>query len=336
MSGSSIGGIVGGAIGFFVGGPAGAAWGFSIGSAVGGYLDPVNVQGPRLKDAQAQTSTVGGVIPFGYGVFVTAGNVIWCDTLKEHKKTERQGKGGGAKTTTYTYTRSYAIGVCEGPIYGFKWIKRNGKKVYTSDPNATLQEQQYSAKWMQKASLYYGDEEQMPDSTMVAVEGVGNVPPHRGLAYIVVENDDLTELQGAIAQYEFCVIGSPPDIYVTSKPYPLYDASGVTTSAEPLDGELRGLLQQIAAVESLGVSAQALDGEQAVKYRTRRVIEALSVTPAPQNGLLKPVKKDAAEGEASTVGASPLGGVLRAALIKPEPDKELLSVSATPLGGTLS
>ena len=259
LSGSTIGGvaggIIGGVIGFYAGNPVmGAQIGFSLGSAIGGYVDPVQVKGPRLNDAMSQTSTVGGVIPFGYGRYVTGGNIIWRDELKEHVKRQRQGKGASSKTTTYTYTRSYAVGVCQGAIYGFHWIKRNGKKVYTSDPAATAEEKAYSAKWLQKVTLYYGGEDQMPDSTIVAVEGNGNVSPFRGLAYIVVENDDLTDLQGAIPQYEFCVIASPPEAYLTSKPFPQYAGERAETTVVSSTAQLRSLTLQGYASEAGDVS----------------------------------------------------------------------------------
>lgn len=235
MSGSQIGGAVGAVagavIGFYAGGniAAGAKWGYAIGSAIGGYVDPTKTSGPRIEDAQAQTSTVGGLIPFGYGVFTCAGNIIWTDRLIEHKKTERVGKGGSQKNTTYSYTRSYAIGVCEGPISGYLWIKRNGKLVYAADPAALGAAMGWdskqisdlvtsSNKFLQMATLYTGTSTQMPDSTIVAVEGVGNVSPHRDLAYIVLENEDLTDLQGAVSQYEFCVSRGAAKSY-TTPPY---------------------------------------------------------------------------------------------------------------------
>jgi hypothetical protein len=227
MSGSTIGGVVGGVIGFFVGGPAGAQWGFMLGSAIGGYVDPTKIEGPRLTDAMQQTSQDGVPIPFGYGTFPTAGNVIWTDELKEHRKEERQGKGG-PKVTSYTYTRSYAVGICEGPITGLLMIKRNGKVVWDARDAQTfsdylqgalenstsvwrsfgalfLAKGAWNARWAGKASFYLGDEEQLPDSTIEAVVGVGKAPAHRGLAYIVVKDDDVTDLQGAIPQYEFVV-----------------------------------------------------------------------------------------------------------------------------------
>lgn len=222
MSGATIGGVVGAAVGFWIGGPAGAQWGWMIGSAVGGYVDPEQIQGPRLTDARAQTSRDGIVIPFGWGTFPTAGNIIWQQPgVTEHKETERQGKGG-PEVTTFTYTRSYAIGICGGPIAGILQIKRNGKIVYDIRDDATLAAEwtggnafQYiawkhaeNAKFVNRATIYLGGETQLSDPTIEAYEGAGNVPAYRGMAYIVVTDDDVTDLQGAIPQYEFVVAGS--------------------------------------------------------------------------------------------------------------------------------
>jgi len=224
MSGSTIGGVVGGAIGWFIGGPTGAYYGWMIGSAVGGYVDPEQIKGPRLSDARTQTSRDGVVIPYGWGRFPTAGNIIWQQPgVTEHKKTERQGKGG-PEVTTYTYTRSYAVAICEGPITGLLQIKRNGKLVYDSRDDATLL-QEYedygietstaqervrgqramNTKLLDNAIVYTGTETQSPDPTIEEWLGVNNVPSYRGIAYIVFTDDDVTDLQGAIPQYEFVV-----------------------------------------------------------------------------------------------------------------------------------
>lgn len=271
-SGSQIGGVVGavvgGTIGFYTGNVgAGVRWGYAIGSAVGGYVDPTRTYGPRLEDAAAQTSTVGGIIPFGYGTFTCMGNIIWCDDLIEHVKTERVGKGGGEKQTTYTYTRSYAIGVCEGPISRYMWIKKNGKLVYAADPAALGAAMGWageqiadlsasSAEFRQMTTLYFGTGTQMPDPVIEAVEGVGNVAPHRDLAYIVMENEDLTDMQGAVSQYEFCVDAHLPDVYVTSVPYPVrgYESLQVDSMAVRSPWYFPG-------AELLGVGLQASGGE---------------------------------------------------------------------------
>lgn len=221
MSTSTALGVVGYAIGYAVGGPVGGQIGFMLGSAVGAYIDPERFSGPRLTDAMQQTSRDGVPIPFGAGTFPTAGNVIWQSELREVKKEERQGKGGPI-VTTYSYLRSYAIGICEGPIDGLLMIKRNGRvvfdarskevieEIHADTPAELLQEivrkqQAQRGKFLNKCTIYLGDESQLPDPTIEAVEGVGNVAPFRGLAYIVVTDDDLTELGGAIPQYEFVV-----------------------------------------------------------------------------------------------------------------------------------
>lgn len=213
----SAGQLVGGAVGFVVGSYFGnGQLGYAIGSAIGGYVDPVKNFGPRLQDAAQQTAIDGVPISFGYGTYPTTGNVIWRSPLREVKKKKREGKGGSAVNITYTYLRSYAIGVCEGPITGFLQVKKNGKIVYDARPDADLLALGYTAdqvkkirvaqaKFLNNVELYLGDESQEPDPTIESHEGIGNVAPFRGLAYIVVEEDDVTAAQGAIPQYEFVV-----------------------------------------------------------------------------------------------------------------------------------
>ena len=250
--GGAIGAVVGGIVGFYTGNIAqGIQWGYAIGSAVGGYVDPTQVHGPRLEDAQTQTSSVGGPIPFGYGVFTTTGNIIWHDRVIEHEESD-DGKGGGQETITYTYTKSYAIGVCEGPIYQYIWIKKNGMLVYAADPAglgammgwdaaqiADLIEA--SAEFLEKAVLYYGTEDQDIDPTMAAVEGEYNLSPLLGLAYIVLAHDDVTATQGATGQFEFCVNASPPAVYETSPPYPIEATDAVTADSEGRNGFMWGM-----------------------------------------------------------------------------------------------
>ena len=212
MSGSTIGGVLGAVVGTFFGAPQ---LGWMIGSMIGGVVAPEKIHGPKLTDARSQTAQDGVPRTYGYGTFPCTGNLIWVDpTIKEVKNKER-GKGG-PEQITYTYTRSYAIAVCRGPIEGYLIVKRNGKIVYDARTDAELtalgftseqiaETRAAQSKFEQIATFYYGDEAQVADATITAVKGVGNVPAYRGTAYIVCTDIDETELQGAVPQYEFVV-----------------------------------------------------------------------------------------------------------------------------------
>ncbi len=216
MSGSTIGGFVGGAIGFMWGGPAGAQWGFMIGSAVGGYVDPVKIEGPRLTDAQTQTSSEGVPRPIIYGTCAVAGNIIQCGPLVEHKKKQRQGKGG-PEVTTYTYTRTVAIRICEAAPLGGKMrllrVWKADKLVADWSEANTIPAD--TAAFESIMQFYSGDEDQLPDPSLEALPaanggGVGNVPAYRGTCYVVLTDLDCTDLQGAVPQFrwEVCSDGT--------------------------------------------------------------------------------------------------------------------------------
>lgn len=209
MSGSTIGGVVGGVIGLYFGNPQ---LGWMIGSAIGGYVDPDQIEGPRLGEARTQSAQDGVPLIYGYGTFPCAGNVTWVDEVKEHRNKD-SGKGG-PEQITYTYTISYMVVVCKGEISGFKLVRRNGKVVYDARTDAELSALGYTsqeisetraaqANFLQRATLYYGTDTQMPDPTMVAVKGAGNVPAYTGIAYIVMKDDETRE--GEYAQFEFVV-----------------------------------------------------------------------------------------------------------------------------------
>lgn len=345
-SGSQIGGIIGGTIGFVASGfnPMGFQIGYAIGSAVGGYVDPIKVHGPRLEDASAQTSSVGGIIPFGYGVFTCTGNIIWVDRLIEHKKTERVGKGGGQKNITYTYTRSYAIGVCEGPIHNYLWIKKNGKLVYAADPAGLGAAMGWdskqisdlaaaSAKFMQETTLYYGTDSQMPDSTIVAVEGVGNVSPFRDLAYIVKENEDLTDTAGAVSQYEFCVRATPPEAYLTSLPYPQAFYDEAKAAFAPIGGELVRLLYDATMQSDEARAGLAPTGGELFEVPPTEFHDEATVAFGPTGGELKtPLPQQFFD--AATAGFAPSGGSL---VVPPTGtmQKDEVTTGFAPIGGTL-
>lgn len=344
--GGVVGGVVGGIIGFYTGNVAqGVQWGYAIGSAVGGYVDPTRTYGPRLEDASAQTSTVGGPIPFGYGTFTVAGNIIWADALVEHKKTERVGKGGSEKQTTYTYTRSYAIGVCEGVISAYIWIKKNGKLIYAANPSALGATMGWdsgmvadlvtaSSEFRGMATLYYGTEDQMPDSTIEAVEGVGNVSPFRDLAYIVLENEDLTDMQGAVSQYEFCVTADGIS-YGTSPPYPLHLEEALQSRSAPGDGFF-----WLPPVEALGSVSTVVGGELRVPLQTYEdwPVEALQSQSTVLDGEIRSIMRTyTAPPEALQSSSTVVEGTIQVILVTYDGwPTEALQSNSTILHGTLT
>lgn len=211
MSGSSIGGVVGGVVGFVASGfnPAGFQYGYLAGSIIGGAVDPDRIQGPRLTDAQTQTSNEGVPRPIIYGTACVAGNIIQVGPLVEHKTSQRAGKGGPVQET-FTYTRDVAIRICEAaPLGGSMKLLRvwkNDKLVADWTEANTIPAD--TAAFDSILTFYSGDEDQLPDPTLEALAeeyggGVGNVPAYRGTCYAVLTGLDVTETGGAVPQFRW-------------------------------------------------------------------------------------------------------------------------------------
>jgi len=231
-AGQVVGGVVGAVAGFFLGGgPAGALYGAQIGMMAGGYLDQPkgpNVEGPRLSDLTVQTSTYGAVIPRAYGTVTVNGNVIWLENnaIKETvTKSKSGGKGGGSKSTsrTYTYSATFAVGLCKGPIAGVRRIWVGPDLIYDagsvdSDTIAA------SNAAVDGFAIYLGDDTQAADPRIEATMGAGNVPAWRGLAYIVFYDLALARyantLAGAQVRVEIMQLGATYDYPVTAQAMP--------------------------------------------------------------------------------------------------------------------
>jgi len=211
-TGQIVGGIVGAVVGFFVGGPSGAYAGLVIGAGVGSYIDPPKgptVQGPRLSDLKVQTSTYGAQFGRVYGMIGLSGNIFAMENnaLKEtvRKKTEG-GKGGGSSTTvkTFTYSATFMLGLCEGPIVGVRRIWCADKLIYNagSDDIGTIMASNQSQRgW----KLYLGTDDQLPDPRHEAEHGVGNVSAYRGMAYIAFYDFQLADYSNTLQAAQFKV-----------------------------------------------------------------------------------------------------------------------------------
>jgi hypothetical protein len=172
---------------------SGAAIGRAIGSVAGAaidarYLTPP-VQGPRVKDFHVTSSREGANIPVVYGRMRVGAEVVWAATFKERR--EMGGGKGGPRVTDYSYSLSFAVGLCEGEIARVSRCWANGEAFDLS-----------KVTWR----LYRGTEDQSPDPLIEAIEGAGEAPAYRGLAYIVFEDLPVDAFGARLPQLSFEVM----------------------------------------------------------------------------------------------------------------------------------
>ena len=154
------------------------------------------------------------------------------------------GKGGGKKKKQYQDVehvyRYYAIRVCEGPITGYRRIWRNGALVYDGRKGSD-----WGAKnnhlFFETYRLYTGSWTQTPDSVLQSRQGM-DIPAYRGTAYLVANNEDLTDFGGAIPQWQFEVARSE-GYYLTSRPYALEELEAIKVGVSDLSAGMRKVMR---------------------------------------------------------------------------------------------
>lgn len=158
-----------------------------------------------------RTIVWGRVRPIG-GNTIHAGEPIsyWMEE-------ENEGKGESDNQTTLVehVFRTYAIGICEGPITKVTRVWRNNKLVYDDRGNAWGFLNNYI--FLQRAKFYKGDWNQMPAPELEVFWGAGEVPAYRGTAYMTVFLEDLTDMGGSIPQYQFEVEKAEGYIYTSTQ-----------------------------------------------------------------------------------------------------------------------
>lgn len=167
-------------------GPTGAQIGWLLGSWGSQMMDKQPEDQSKLGDLRIQTSQYNVPIPVVYGKARIAGNITWAIDAELGSKVEDSGgffgKGGALWNGTdsagnaETYLLTMMITICEGPILGISKIWADGDLIVDCT--------QKSKKLVGR--LYTGTQSQMPDPTMEAHLGVGNVPAYRGISYIVL------------------------------------------------------------------------------------------------------------------------------------------------------
>lgn len=171
----------------------------------------------KVKEGDARA------IVFGIGRTIGGTLMYVSDPKRYMVKTyvgEAGGKGGGKKKKQYQdvehISRSYAVGICEGEIGAVRRIWKNGKLAFDGRKGSEWGEKNNTA-FLKDKEFYLGGYEQLPSPTLQTLLGT-DIPAFRGTAYMVVSNEDLTNSNGAVPQYQFEVVRSEGQI-LTSRPY---------------------------------------------------------------------------------------------------------------------
>lgn len=180
---SAAGSAIGSSIGGSVLGIGAATLGRAAGAIAGSMIDQVilgagsaPVEVGRARSLRIMASTEGTPVPAVWGRMRVAGQVIWATRFLEHVRTSTRGgkaTGGGQRVREYSYTVSFAVALGEGPIDRVGRLWADGRVMDLTGVN-----------WR----LHRGNEEQLPDPKIEAVEGAGNVPACRGTACLVFED----------------------------------------------------------------------------------------------------------------------------------------------------
>ena len=275
-----------------------------------------------LGDIVRQTAEEGGSRAIIWGrVRPIGGNIIYCQ--KPQKKwvlsyEETAGKGGGdekQEVWTERVYRTYAIGICEGPISRIVRVWKNNKLVYDARGNAWGARN--NAAFLTGTRIYLGGFDQMPSPALQSIWG-SNIPAHRGTAYIVFVNQDLTSFGGAVPQYQF-EVERAEGTYFTSKPYAmeLIEALDVLppSASSPF----------VVPAELMGMGAPEITGGELrdpLHIYTDGIPEAFDISPAEIiGGELRDVIVSYNNGLPEAFDTSPpeiTGGELRDALLEYE------------------
>lgn len=177
---------------------SGAALGGALGGLAGRAVDSAfasDVHGPRMSALHLMESREGAGLPLVYGRARVGGQVIWAARFKE-KRRERSAGKGSPKLNEYSYSVSFAVAIAQGPVTRLGRIWANGEVLALVDVNYRF---------------YRGDESQLPDPLIEAVEGAGNAPAYRGTAYVVFEDLPLDRFGNRLPQLSFEVFRALED-----------------------------------------------------------------------------------------------------------------------------
>ena len=176
--------------------PQGLAFiGSTVGRVIGSSLDATfltpPIEGPRVPQFHLTEGREGVGVPIVYGRCRVGSQLIWAASFRERR--DVQGGKGGPRVAKYSYSLSFAVGLCEGEVTRVSRCWANGEPYDLSQVT-----------WR----LYRGTEDQAPDPVIEAVEGLGSgeAPAYRGLAYIVFEDMPVDQFGARMPQLSFEVV----------------------------------------------------------------------------------------------------------------------------------
>jgi len=238
-----------------IGGPVGGAIGAIVGQQIDGRLfAPKARQGPRLGELAVQTSSYGSQIPKLFGTMRVAGTVIWATDLKEERSKSGGGKGQ-PKTVNYSYSANFAVALSGRPIRAVRRIWADGK---------LLRGAAGDFKTATGYRLHLGGEAQAVDPLIAAVEGAGQAPAYRGIAYAVFEDFQLADYGNRIPSLTFEVEADPGATNVVAVAAALGEGLTATGESAALTGYAAGgdsVRAAIAALAELEPLSLIDDGE---------------------------------------------------------------------------
>ncbi|MGC9417781.1 MAG: baseplate multidomain protein megatron, partial [Rhodovulum sp.] len=197
---SAAGAAVGSAVGGSVLGLSSAVIGRAVGATIGRVIDQQllgsgsqAIETGRVDRFRLTGASEGAPVGRLWGRSRLSGQVIWASRFKESVTTSGGGKGAPSqpKAREYSYTVSLAIALCEGEIARVGRVWADGTEIATRSINLRI---------------YSGSEGQLPDPLIEAVEGTGQAPAYRGIAYAVIEDLDLGRFGNRVPQFSFEVV----------------------------------------------------------------------------------------------------------------------------------
>ncbi len=235
-------------IGTAIGGPVGGAIGAVLGQQVDQRLLAPRRQGARLGGLTVQTSAYGQPIPKLFGTLRVAGTVIWATDLREDR-TKSGGRKGKPKTTTYSYSASFAVSLSGRAIRAVHRIWADGKLLRGA-----------AGDWKSETGfrLHPGDEAQAVDPLLAAAEGAGGTPAYRGMAYAVFEDLQLADYGNRIPSLTFEVEADAAPVSLGTIAAALSDGGvGGTTVPTILPAEDMGATGGMAREDRRSIDRQA-------------------------------------------------------------------------------